>query len=310
MFPNLCLALALLLCARPASPSITLASLLPALSARVAKCLSPPSPDALRRASRAARGVVTETALSRDPEWRSQLGQDRFVACIANYTRGGVFFEAGAADGVALSNTFALERALGWTGVLVEAAVEFAEALPRSRGGANLPPGGSSSGAGAGAAAGADAGGAQAKNAIFTRLALWSLDGERLRFQSASLMGGVESALGDDSRRAIAGGLPKEARPVYFVTTARVSTLLDRAGLRVVDFMSLDLEGGELEALRGVDWARHRVNVLCVEDNRPGSPESLDVCREVAATGRFSTPIAWQHDLFFVAKDLRWSWEG
>lgn len=43
--------------------------------------------------------------------------------------RGGFFLEAGALDGYYQSNTFFLERDLGWTGLLVEPNPVFFEAL-------------------------------------------------------------------------------------------------------------------------------------------------------------------------------------
>jgi FkbM family methyltransferase len=63
----------------------------------------------------------------------SQFGQDRFVAEIV-YTgkRGGYFVEAGAGDGLWISNTLLLERQYGWTGILIEPTSAFA-ALQQNR---------------------------------------------------------------------------------------------------------------------------------------------------------------------------------
>lgn len=63
----------------------------------------------------------------------SQYGQDRFVAeAIYGGKRGGYFVEAGAGDGIWISNTLLLERQYGWTGILVEPTSAFA-ALQRNR---------------------------------------------------------------------------------------------------------------------------------------------------------------------------------
>lgn len=45
------------------------------------------------------------------------------------FQRGGFFLEAGALDGYYQSNTFFLERDLGWTGLLVEPNPVFFESL-------------------------------------------------------------------------------------------------------------------------------------------------------------------------------------
>jgi hypothetical protein len=56
----------------------------------------------------------------------SQYGQDRYVAEeICKGKRDGFFVEAGAGDGLYISNTLLLEREFGWTGILVEPTSAF-----------------------------------------------------------------------------------------------------------------------------------------------------------------------------------------
>jgi FkbM family methyltransferase len=63
----------------------------------------------------------------------SQFGQDRFVAeSLFGGKRGGFFVEAGAGDGLWISNTLLLERQYDWTGILIEPTSAFA-ALERNR---------------------------------------------------------------------------------------------------------------------------------------------------------------------------------
>lgn len=60
----------------------------------------------------------------------SQLGQDRWVCETLNYKRGGYFLDIGAFDGVQISNTYYLEKELGWDGICVEAGpVNFQELI-------------------------------------------------------------------------------------------------------------------------------------------------------------------------------------
>jgi FkbM family methyltransferase len=54
---------------------------------------------------------------------RSQLGQDIVMLLLLNFTgeeRPGIFLEFGAADGIVNSNTYSLEKELGWSGLLCE----------------------------------------------------------------------------------------------------------------------------------------------------------------------------------------------
>lgn len=64
---------------------------------------------------------------------KSQLRQDMWIAIASGFKRNGIFVEIGAADGVTLSNTFMLEKVLGWRGVLVEPSVFWHDNLKENR---------------------------------------------------------------------------------------------------------------------------------------------------------------------------------
>ena len=147
---------------------------------------------------------------------------------------GGVFLEAGAHDGYTQSNTYYLERFRNWSGVLVEAVPELrvkaVRRRPRSRvvGCAVVGP----------AAAGV-----------------------MVEFAFGDLMPKV----GDDTHAD--AGLQTAGRAAYTVEVpARTLTdVLDEAGVDGLDLMVLDVEGHELDALRGMDFDRHPVEHLLVE---------------------------------------------
>lgn len=73
-----------------------------------------PRQDALRRT---CRRFLAEDEPGR---WHSQVGQDKTIAQLYAYKRGGFFVDCAANDPVALSNTRALERDFGWSGVCIE----------------------------------------------------------------------------------------------------------------------------------------------------------------------------------------------
>jgi len=64
---------------------------------------------------------------------KSQLTQDMWVAIASGFKRNGTFVEIGAADGVTFSNTFMLEKVLGWQGVLVEPSAFWYDKLNENR---------------------------------------------------------------------------------------------------------------------------------------------------------------------------------
>lgn len=62
---------------------------------------------------------------------QSQLGQDRFVVMALEGKTGGTFVDIGAGQPWHLSNTIALQFALGWNGVLCD--IEWEDALRKQR---------------------------------------------------------------------------------------------------------------------------------------------------------------------------------
>ncbi len=53
---------------------------------------------------------------------KSQLRQDLFALAQLDFKEGGFFLEFGATDGVELNNTWLMETAFGWSGILAEPA--------------------------------------------------------------------------------------------------------------------------------------------------------------------------------------------
>jgi len=169
--------------------------------------------------------------------FHGQFGEDRILAGIfADKTRGACV-EVGANDGIEGSATLYFES-LGWDCILVEPVPELARRLRSER-----------------------------KAKVFD-CAASSRSGE-VRFQIAtgahlahavSTIGGQESAAAIRKRHG-------HATTEVTVQTRTLDDMLDEAGVASIDFVTLDVEGHELEALKGFDLARWRPRVVIVEDN-------------------------------------------
>ncbi len=148
---------------------------------------------------------------------------------------GGVFFEAGAHDGYTQSNTYYLERHRGFRGILVEAIPELhAKAQARRRN----------------------------SHVVHAALVGPKQAGTTVTIQFGDLM----SQLGDDGAHA-EGGLRNAGREGYAVQVPgrTLSQVIDEAGAGVPDVLFLDIEGHELQALRGLDLTRHAPRLLVIE---------------------------------------------
>lgn len=202
-------------------------------------------PEGVRSWLRFARARAGE-ALGR-AHFPGRLGLDRKLLEHVGHIRGGVFVEAGAYDGITQSNSWHLERALGWRGLLVEPAPAPAARCRRFR------------------------------RAAVECCALGSFahEGATLDMHYAGLMTVGEGAHhpigGSAQAHAAAGG----AGARFTAPLVALSTLLDRHGLAQVDLLSLDVEGFELQALEGLDFGRHCVDHLLVETAEPA--DVLDV---------------------------------
>jgi FkbM family methyltransferase len=147
---------------------------------------------------------------------------------------GGTFVEAGAHDGFTQSNTYYLERFRGWRGVLVEAVPELHAKASRRR-----------------------------RRSVVVQAAL--VAPEREGDQVVMHFGDLMSTSGDPCHAQ--GGLRNAGRRAYEVRAPgrTLDSILAEAGIDRPDLLVLDVEGNELDALRGLDLDRHGPGLMVIE---------------------------------------------
>jgi FkbM family methyltransferase len=124
---------------------------------------------------------------------------------------------------------------------------------------------------------------------------VFSKAGQRLAFHTAGGLGGIAGTLGDWNDEAARA-------PTVDVTTATLDDILARAGTpSFIHFISLDIEGAELEALRGFRFDRYRVGAWTIEHNRE-EPKRSRIVALLARHG-YQRVHAWHQDDFFVPID-------
>lgn len=190
-------------------------------------------------------------ALGQDRRYFSQAGQDEYLdRVVFQRRRGGRFAEIGAYDGVTGSNSLFFEIFRGWSGILVEASpTHHAEVLANR----DTPCLNVAVAPQAGAVA--------------------FLDVKRGYTQ----MGGIVGTLGEQARKAIEAD-PRTEAQVVRVAARPLADILADAGLTRLDYLSIDIEGGELAVLRGFPFADFAIHAWSIEVNE-AAPEIADIMR-------------------------------
>ena len=164
----------------------------------------------------------------------AQMGQDLWVLQNLHMRCGrGTFVEFGARNGVEHSNTLYFERTLGWRGILVEADPT------------------------------------QYRNLQTNRPRSWTYHGAVCTLAA----GNTTSFAIADPVHGGWSGMKGTMEPTRKHTMARevvvpchyLPDLLERHGLRRVDYMTIDTEGSELSIVEDFPWAEYDVRVVQIE---------------------------------------------
>ena len=196
--------------------------------------------------------VINEISSSRQADLinlliksNSQIGADLICLHQLNYKENGYFVEFGAYDGIDHSNTLLLESEFNWTGLLVEPCKRVNEQLRINRPQCLID--------------GSCITGKSNTNVEF----IDCTDGE-LSTQKKYLKRGSVS-----NRRI--------KNTSYEVPTLSLIDLLDKyCAPAHIDFLSIDVEGGELEILKAFNFERYTFSMIAIEHGWTDSEAKID----------------------------------
>jgi FkbM family methyltransferase len=163
----------------------------------------------------------------------SQDDEELIIRDFFRDRRGGFFVDVGAGDYQRDSTTFYLEEQLGWSGVAIDALAEYAEGYRQHR-----------------------------KRTRFVNLLVTDRARGAQKFYRADGSPELSSVSKQLAEKQLGdGGVVSER----MVATGTLDGVLDHLGVSSVDFLSMDIEEHEPEALAGFDIDRFHPALACVE---------------------------------------------
>lgn len=193
-----------------------------------------------------------ERALGMQSAFFSQAGQDRFLDTrVFNGKRNGVFVEIGGYNGVNGSNCLFFESFGDWSGLLVEPApMYFARASAFRR-----------------------------ATCLDCAIAPEAGKQEFLEVREGyTQMSGLTAFYDEDTRKTIESE-PRHKGELIEVQTRTLEDVLSEHQLTEIDYISLDVEGGEKAVLQGFPFEKFSVQAWTVENNR-ADPEIVTLMRD------------------------------
>ena len=161
----------------------------------------------------------------------SQHNIDTQLVELFKEIENGFFIEAGAADGISQNNTLLLEKSLGWKGLLIEPN-KFAFEICKYR----------------------------RPSCIVENSALVSFD------YTDDL---IKGDFADQSFGGyMMGGCTNNHKKDSHAVARTLSDIIDQHNIKDITFLSIDVEGYEIEALSGIDYSRHSPDYILFEDHK------------------------------------------
>ncbi|MBS1753196.1 MAG: FkbM family methyltransferase [Ferruginibacter sp.] len=175
-------------------------------------------------------------------KYYSQDGQDKFLAKLFSKKKGGYFLDIGAYDGVEFSNTYFLEKELGWNGICIEPNPIVFSKLKENR------------------------------NCICINCCIGDIMGSA-SFLAVSgygvMLSGLLQFLNEQHLKRIDDGILQYggSKEIIVVEVMPVHKILDSNKITYIDYCNIDVEGGELSVLKTIDFSKIKIKVFTIENN-------------------------------------------
>lgn len=176
-------------------------------------------------------------------QFYSQDGQDRFlVEKIFKHKKHGYFLDIGAFDGVCFSNTFFMEKEMGWEGICIEPNPKVYKQLTMNRSCTSL------------------------NCCVSDKPAT-------VKFVSISgygvMLSGILEFFDEKHIERIDQTLKRHGgeKEIIEVPALPLQHIIEQHGIQSIDYCNIDVEGGELQILKSIDFSEVDIKVFTVENN-------------------------------------------
>ena len=198
-------------------------------------------------------------------QFHSHIGQDRWVAETLNYRRDAFFLEFGAFDGISSSNTLMLERDLGWSGIVVEPNPTYYPSVCKHR------------------------------SCITVNAALWPSSRQSVEMVDAHGLSCVREYINVDHNQHTREQI---ALRNFNMDTINPTELLRRYNAPDrIEYLSLDVEGCELDVLQAIDFSFYQIAMITVEHSEV--PERQKAIRSFLSPLGYKVIARHYDDWFF-----------
>lgn len=171
-------------------------------------------------------------------EFKAFSNQDLIAFLYFSGKSAGFYVDIGAFDGVQISNTYALEK-IGWDGVCIEPIPEIFSLLETNR------------------------------NSHMYNVAISSEAKHEVNFSKVPRSLGL-SGLEHQMPERIRKGLENQELKIENITVNTMTfddVMKHHSEIKYVDFLSIDVEGGEIDVLDSIDFERYRFGLITIENN-------------------------------------------
>jgi FkbM family methyltransferase len=171
--------------------------------------------------------------------YTGQLKQDVLVKLLTKNKKHGYFVEFGTMDGKFASNTYILEKELGWTGILAEPGKKFHDELKRHR------------------------------RCNIDYRAVTNRTGDTLKFQEMSTDEGMSGLVDFFDEKEMHYRRRANTPSVFYEvnTVSLLDLLTEYQAPQHIDYISVDTEGSEPAILEAFDFDQYQVDIWTVEHN-------------------------------------------